>query len=698
MTKRYALILLVLSIFCGQAFASQPNENPCNAITLTSNISCTNTVGDLSAADDDWSQRAPCVSSGTLYTADVWYKFTAVSTNHSVNVNPYGSSRAIVTVYGSVNGNCSQLSGVPGCSTGVTDSTLIDMTGLTVGQVYYIRIYYGASVPSNGQFNICVTHPNIPLDPADLVVRNPVTGAASAAAGDQVSIQFETFNQGQTASSSLSEVGYFFSTDCVWDSNDVFLGYDNLFIINPQSAEADNAIVTIPGGYSGNNYILIYPDYNLQTSEGNEGNNVSCQLINITNPCLPSTPKPVLAGDTSLCQGESTVLNVSNVCMNCDYVWSGGQQTASIIVSSAGSYGVTVTDICGNTDSARIGVSVTAAPVANAGQDQTIFSGDTVTLTATGAGTYTWSTGATTATINEAPLVNTSYTVTVTNGAGCTDADTVTITVVNCSLNLSAISSQYTSASSNGSFSITASNGICPWSLAESCPWINITSSHSGTGNATVTFAIDTNTGAPRSCSIDIGNGSAYTIYQDSTQNTVVVVPVVAAFTADTTSGCGPLLVSFTDASTGNPNSWSWTFTGGQPSTSTVRNPSGILFENPGTYAVRLEAANSTSSDDTLVLAYIEVLPAAQCGVGIGELTTLAPVIYPNPNNGSFNIKTYENSVVKVTDVWGRNVWQTQAAVSTGEVTIDLGKAVAGVYFVIVESQNGKLIRKVVVQ
>ena len=39
----------------------------------------------------------------------------------------------------------------------------------------------------------------------------------------------------------------------------------------------------------------------------------------------------------------------------------------------------------------------------------------------------------------------------------------------------------------------------------------------------------------------------------------------VANFSALPLIGCPPMVVSLTDHSTGNPTSWSWTFTGGLP-------------------------------------------------------------------------------------------------------------------------------------
>lgn len=61
--------------------------------------------------------------------------------------------------------------------------------------------------------------------------------------------------------------------------------------------------------------------------------------------------------------------------------------------------------------------------------DGIICNGASATLTATGGGTYMWSTGANTAIITVSPTTTTTYTVTVTSSAGCTATMSRTITV-----------------------------------------------------------------------------------------------------------------------------------------------------------------------------------------------------------------------------------------------------------------------------
>ncbi len=81
-----------------------------------------------------------------------------------------------------------------------------------------------------------------------------------------------------------------------------------------------------------------------------------------------------------------------------------------------------------------------------------------------------------------------------------------------------------------------------------------------------------------------------------------------AAFTAENKDGCGPLTVSFIDQSTENTISWSWSFPGGIPSTSTEQNPT-VVYETAGTYTVTLIASNSNGETTVTATDFVNVAP-----------------------------------------------------------------------------------------
>lgn len=63
---------------------------------------------------------------------------------------------------------------------------------------------------------------------------------------------------------------------------------------------------------------------------------------------------------------------------------------------------------------------------------------------------------------------------------------------------------------------------------------------------------------------------------------------LIADFTADKTTVAVGEPVNFQDRSSGFPATWQWSFPGGTPAGSQVQNPSGVVYNTPGTYDVTL--------------------------------------------------------------------------------------------------------------
>ncbi len=77
-------------------------------------------------------------------------------------------------------------------------------------------------------------------------------------------------------------------------------------------------------------------------------------------------------------------------------------------------------------------------------------------------------------------------------------------------------------------------------------------------------------------------------------------------FSADNISGCAPLLVTFSDLSTGNPDSWQWDFGKTSNNTSSEQNPS-TTYTEPGVYSVKLTVSVNGSTSSTIKEQYIVV-------------------------------------------------------------------------------------------
>lgn len=95
----------------------------------------------------------------------------------------------------------------------------------------------------------------------------------------------------------------------------------------------------------------------------------------------------------------------------------------------------------------------------------------------------------------------------------------------------------------------------------------------------------------------------------------------VADFDANTDPSCTGPSVDFTDASTVNATSWSWTFTDGVPPSSTDQDPQNIAFPGPGTYAVTLIACNDIGCDT--ITQQITIDPIDPPVIDLGNDTSL---------------------------------------------------------------------------
>jgi len=87
------------------------------------------------------------------------------------------------------------------------------------------------------------------------------------------------------------------------------------------------------------------------------------------------------------------------------------------------------------------------------------------------------------------------------------------------------------------------------------------------------------------------------------------LAPVVD-FVADVTIINLGQSVNFNDLSQNVPTSWNWSFSGGNPSTSSLQNPTTITYNTAGTYDVTLTAINAYGSGSLTKTGYIIVNPA----------------------------------------------------------------------------------------
>lgn len=95
-----------------------------------------------------------------------------------------------------------------------------------------------------------------------------------------------------------------------------------------------------------------------------------------------------------------------------------------------------------------------------------------------------------------------------------------------------------------------------------------------------------------------------------------------AGFFASADSVCTGASLQFGDSSANNPTTWKWLFPGATPDSSLQQFPSGIVYNNPGTYNVTLIVGNA-AGNDTLVRNQLIVVSAQNLTSTLDSLPTL---------------------------------------------------------------------------
>jgi len=128
-----------------------------------------------------------------------------------------------------------------------------------------------------------------------------------------------------------------------------------------------------------------------------------------------------VSADQTVCSGSSANLTVSGVTVGGSYAWdnglgSGTFHNVSPIVTTT--YNVTGTDSYGCSQTASTTVTVNTIPtVSVTSTNDTICAGESVTLIASGAQTYVWNTGGSSANLTVTPTTQTTYSVIGQNGS-----------------------------------------------------------------------------------------------------------------------------------------------------------------------------------------------------------------------------------------------------------------------------------------
>ncbi len=155
-----------------------------------------------------------------------------------------------------------------------------------------------------------------------------------------------------------------------------------------------------------------------------------------------------------------------------------------------------------------------------------------------------------------------------------------------------------------------------------------------GAGSTPVTITIPQQvSGTQVLVTVTKQNFYRYTAYVPVTSETIA-----ANFSADVTLMCTDGAANFTDQSIGNPETWSWTFEGGNPGTSNVPNPSNIVYNTAGSYNVTLVITKTGLEPQTMTKnAYINVVnhPVAEYAATTSCIGSATEFTDQSQTNGS---------------------------------------------------------------
>jgi len=170
-----------------------------------------------------------------------------------------------------------------------------------------------------------------------------------------------------------------------------------------------------------------------------------------------------------------------------------------------------------------------------------------------------------------------------------------------------------------------------------------------------------------------------------------------ANFMADKTHILNEETIQFNDLSSEETIEWNWEFPGGNPGTSTLKNPE-ITYDSTGIYDVVLTVSDGSNTNTLTKTGYINV--GAQTGIDDNNPISDKLFIYPNPVTDQINILFKEPEPSKYTisilnSLGAMFYQQTYSNVDSNRtIRINTKDYPSGIYFINVKGQNSTFSQK----
>ena len=160
------------------------------------------------------------------------------------------------------------------------------------------------------------------------------------------------------------------------------------------------------------------------TVTGTDANN--CTATDAVVITVNPLPMVDAGADQTVCAGTNVTLTLSGAYY---YDWDNGViNGTAFAANTTTTYTVTATDATTCTATDQVVITVNPLPMVDAGADQTVCAGTNVTLTGSGASTFTWDNSVADGTAFS-PTSTATYTVTGTDANGCIGTDNIDVTV-----------------------------------------------------------------------------------------------------------------------------------------------------------------------------------------------------------------------------------------------------------------------------
>ncbi|MGB0931160.1 MAG: right-handed parallel beta-helix repeat-containing protein, partial [Chitinophagales bacterium] len=358
---------------------------------------------------------------------------------------------------------------------------------------------------------------------------------------------------------------------------------------------------------------------------------------------------PIISGNQAFCEGG--VITLGTLDSYSSYHWSIGNTASSVNITQGGVYTVTVTDNAACIGTASVVVTIHSLPTVTANNDSPACSGDPVNLsTISGMTTYAWSGpgGYTNATQNPtiALAIAGTYTVTVTDGNGCTNTATTNVII-------------------NPLPTATATNNgpVCEGDV------IHLSASGgddyiwSDSGNTLSSFTIfPSNIGMSGIYTVTVTDGNGCT---NTAETTVTVHPLPTATASNDSPGCIGGIITLTGTGGGT---YVW-------SANTTGTGSSVTVITAGIYTVTVTDENSCTSTATTQVT-VNPLPNPTIEgdeICIGDTATISAsggtdYLWSNGDTGSIiSDNPTSSTIYTVTVTDGNNC----SATSTTQVTVN---------------------------